>query len=69
MVAVENEPIRFDSLFALVANSKKEEDDKVCFLNVQKNLKIYSHKESRSLAKILINAYYVIKERGSCLMP
>ncbi|XP_070025814.1 uncharacterized protein [Nicotiana sylvestris] len=61
MMAVETEATKYDSLFALMAQSDKDEedeDDKVNFIDVQRNLKSYSSKKLRSLANVLIDAYY-----------
>lgn len=48
MVAIRNEPIRFDSFFSLMANSDNQEEDDAIFLDAEKNLKTYSRKELRS---------------------
>ncbi|XP_070002874.1 uncharacterized protein [Nicotiana sylvestris] len=60
-MAVETEAMKYDSLFALMAQSDEDEeneDDEVNFRDVQRNLKSYSSKKLRSLANILIDAYY-----------
>ncbi|XP_070025255.1 COP1-interactive protein 1-like [Nicotiana sylvestris] len=60
MMAVETEATKYDSLFALMAQSDndEDEDDEVNFRDVQRNLKSYSSKKLRSLSNVLIDAYY-----------
>ncbi|XP_070026185.1 uncharacterized protein [Nicotiana sylvestris] len=61
MMAVETEATKYDSLFALMAQSdedEEDEDDKVNFRDVQRNIKSYSSKKLRSLDNVLIDAYY-----------
>ncbi|XP_070013876.1 uncharacterized protein [Nicotiana sylvestris] len=61
MMVVETKASKYDSLFALMAQSnddKKDEDDEVNFRDVHRNLKSYSSKKLRSLANVLIDAYY-----------
>ncbi|XP_070019525.1 uncharacterized protein [Nicotiana sylvestris] len=61
MMAVETEAMKYDSLFMLMAQSdedEEDEDDEVNFRDVKRNLKSYSSKKLRSLANILIDAYY-----------
>ncbi|XP_070020839.1 protein GRIP-like [Nicotiana sylvestris] len=61
MMAVETEATKYDSLFVLMAQSdddEEDEDDEVNFRDVQRNLKSNSSKKLRSLANILIDAYY-----------
>ncbi|XP_070026394.1 structural maintenance of chromosomes protein 3-like [Nicotiana sylvestris] len=61
MMAVETEATKYDSLFALMAQSDDEEEDEndeVNFRDVQRNMKSYSSKKLRSLANVLIDAYY-----------
>ncbi|XP_070015011.1 GRIP domain-containing protein RUD3-like [Nicotiana sylvestris] len=60
-MAVETEVTKYDSLFALIAQSDEDEEDEVDevnFRDVQRNLKSYSSKKLRSLANILIDVYY-----------
>ncbi|XP_070028795.1 uncharacterized protein [Nicotiana sylvestris] len=61
-MAVETKATKYDSLFALMAQSdeddEEDEDDEVNFRNVQRNLKSYSSKKLRSLSNVLIDAYY-----------
>ncbi|XP_070009505.1 uncharacterized protein [Nicotiana sylvestris] len=60
-MAVITEATKYDSLFALMAQSDDDEDDEdaeVNFKDVQRNLKTYSSKKLRSLASVLIDAYY-----------
>ncbi|XP_070008414.1 structural maintenance of chromosomes protein 3-like [Nicotiana sylvestris] len=62
MMAVETETTKYDSLFALMAQSndddEEDEDDEVNFRDVQRNLKSYSSKKLRSLSNVLIDTYY-----------
>ncbi|XP_070014466.1 uncharacterized protein [Nicotiana sylvestris] len=62
MMVVESEAIKYDSLFALMAQSdddeEEDEDNEVNFRDVQRNLKSYSSKKLRSLSNVLIDAYY-----------
>ncbi|XP_070015172.1 MAR-binding filament-like protein 1 [Nicotiana sylvestris] len=61
MMAVETEATKYDSLFALMAQSdddEKDEEDEVNFRDVQRNLKSFSSKKLRSLSNVLIDAYY-----------
>ncbi|XP_070009362.1 spindle pole body protein pcp1-like [Nicotiana sylvestris] len=63
MLAVETEATKYDSLFALMAQSdddddEEDEEDAVNFKDVQRNLKSYSSKKLRSLSNVLIDAYY-----------
>ncbi|XP_070010888.1 uncharacterized protein [Nicotiana sylvestris] len=61
MMAVETEATKYESLFALMAQSdddEEDENDEVNFRDVQRNLKSYSSKKLRSLANVLIDAYY-----------
>ncbi|XP_070013531.1 uncharacterized protein [Nicotiana sylvestris] len=61
-MAVETEATKYDSLFMLMAQSdedEEDEDDEVNFRDVQKNLKSYPSKKLRSLANVLIDAYYM----------
>ncbi|XP_070026435.1 uncharacterized protein [Nicotiana sylvestris] len=61
MMAVETKATKYDSLFALMAQSddgEEDENDEVNFRDVQRNLKSYSYKKLRSLANVLIDAYY-----------
>ncbi|XP_070005425.1 golgin IMH1-like [Nicotiana sylvestris] len=61
MMAVETEATKYNSLFALMAQSDDDEeyeDDEVNFRDVQRNLKSYSSKKLRSLSNVLIDAYY-----------
>ncbi|XP_070025702.1 uncharacterized protein [Nicotiana sylvestris] len=61
MMVVETEASKYDSLFALMDQSdddEEDEDDEVNFRDVQRNLKSYSSKKLRSLANVLIDAYY-----------
>ncbi|XP_070007190.1 sporulation-specific protein 15-like [Nicotiana sylvestris] len=63
MMAVETEVTKYDSLFALMAQSDKDEedgDDEVNFRDVQRNMKSYSSKKLRSLVNVLIDAYYIL---------
>ncbi|XP_070008673.1 uncharacterized protein [Nicotiana sylvestris] len=61
-MAVETEAKKYDSLFALMAQSddddEEDEDDEVNFRDVQRNLKSYSSKKLKSLSNVLIDAYY-----------
>ncbi|XP_075112165.1 uncharacterized protein LOC142182112 [Nicotiana tabacum] len=54
MMAVESESTEYDSIFALMEKSD-DDDDKVNFLDVQRNLKSYSQKKLISLANVLID--------------
>ncbi|XP_070010839.1 WEB family protein At5g16730, chloroplastic-like [Nicotiana sylvestris] len=61
IMAVETEATKYDSLFALMAQSNDNEEyenDEANFRDVQRNLKSYSSKKLRSLANVLIDAYY-----------
>ncbi|XP_019246379.1 PREDICTED: uncharacterized protein LOC109226028 [Nicotiana attenuata] len=62
MMAVESEAAEYDSIFALMAKLDEDEEvddeDEVNFLDVQRNLKSYSHKKLTSLANVLIDAYH-----------
>ncbi|XP_070014925.1 uncharacterized protein [Nicotiana sylvestris] len=60
MMAMETEAAKYDSLFALMAqsNDDEDEDDEVNFRDFQINLKSYSSKKLRSLSNVLIYAYY-----------
>ncbi|XP_070016967.1 uncharacterized protein [Nicotiana sylvestris] len=62
MIVLETEATKYDSLFALMAQSydddEEDEDDEVNFRDVQRNLKSYSSKKLRSLSNVLIDAYY-----------
>ncbi|XP_070029342.1 uncharacterized protein [Nicotiana sylvestris] len=58
MMAVETEATKYDSLFVLMAQSDEDKEDEVNFRDVQRNLKFYSSKKLRSLANVLIDAYY-----------
>ncbi|XP_070009038.1 uncharacterized protein [Nicotiana sylvestris] len=58
MMAVEIEATKYDSLFALMAQADDDEDDGVNFRDIQRNLKSYSSNKLRSLANVLIDAYY-----------
>ncbi|XP_070030006.1 uncharacterized protein [Nicotiana sylvestris] len=62
MMAVETETMKYNSLFALMAQSDDDDeedvDDEVNFKDVQRNLKSYSSKKLRSLSNVLIDAYY-----------
>nr|XP_009797905.1 PREDICTED: uncharacterized protein LOC104244226 [Nicotiana sylvestris] len=57
MMAVESESTEYDSIFALMEKSD-DDDDKVNFLDVQRNLKSYSQKKLISLANVLIDTNY-----------
>ncbi|XP_070013281.1 uncharacterized protein [Nicotiana sylvestris] len=61
-MAVETKATKYDSLFALMAQSdddnEEDEDDEVNFRDVQRNLKSYSSKKLRSLSNVLIDVYY-----------
>ncbi|XP_070019389.1 uncharacterized protein [Nicotiana sylvestris] len=61
IMVVETEATKYDSLFVLMAQSnddEEDENDEVNFRDVQRNLKSYSSKKLRSLANVLIDAYY-----------
>ncbi|XP_070002702.1 uncharacterized protein [Nicotiana sylvestris] len=61
MMVVETEATKYDSLFAPMAqsdNDEEDENDEVNFRDVQRNMKSYSSKKLRSLANVLIDAYY-----------
>ncbi|XP_070014123.1 uncharacterized protein [Nicotiana sylvestris] len=61
MMAVKTKTTKYDSLFALMAQSndvEEDENDEVNFRDVQRNLKSYSSKKLRSLGNVLIDAYY-----------
>ncbi|XP_070026719.1 uncharacterized protein [Nicotiana sylvestris] len=61
MMVVETEATKYDSLFVLMAQSdddEEDEDDEVNFRDVQRNMKSYSSEKLRSLANVLIDAYY-----------
>ncbi|XP_070020513.1 structural maintenance of chromosomes protein 3-like [Nicotiana sylvestris] len=63
MMVVKIGATKYDSLFALMAQSdkdKEDKDDEVNFRDVQRNLKPYSYKKLRSLANVLIDAYYIL---------
>ncbi|MCD7472687.1 hypothetical protein HAX54_014013 [Datura stramonium] len=65
MFAQEDGPSIFDSIFALMAKSDGEYDEKASILDIQKNLKHYSQKELRALDNVLIDAYHgIINEKG-----
>ncbi|XP_070013896.1 uncharacterized protein [Nicotiana sylvestris] len=60
-MAIEREAVEYDSIFALMAKSDKDEDDdgdEVNFLDVQRNLKSYSQKKLISSANVLIDVYH-----------
>ncbi|XP_070026037.1 MAR-binding filament-like protein 1 [Nicotiana sylvestris] len=58
MMAVETKATKYDSLFALMAQSDDDdENDKVNFRDVQRNLKSHSSMKLRSLSNVLIDAY------------
>ncbi|XP_070017483.1 uncharacterized protein [Nicotiana sylvestris] len=60
-MAVETKAMKYDSLFALMAQSdddEEDEDNEVNFRDVQRNLKSYYSKKLRSLVNVLIDAYY-----------
>ncbi|XP_070026414.1 uncharacterized protein [Nicotiana sylvestris] len=59
-MAMETKAMKYDSLFALMAQSNDDdnEEDEVNFRDVQRNLKSYSSKKLRSLSNVLIDAYY-----------
>ncbi|XP_070002935.1 uncharacterized protein [Nicotiana sylvestris] len=70
MMAVETEATKYDSLFALMAQSdddEEDEDNEVNFRDVQRNLKSYSSKKLRSLANVLIDAYYSLDNNKEIL--
>nr|XP_009805035.1 PREDICTED: E3 ubiquitin-protein ligase BRE1-like [Nicotiana sylvestris] len=58
MMEVETEATKYDSLFALMAESDDDENDEVNFRDVQKKLKSYSSNKLRSLTNVLIDTYY-----------
>ncbi|XP_070014987.1 uncharacterized protein [Nicotiana sylvestris] len=60
MIAVESESTKYDSIFALIAQSDDEDDDDddVNFLDFQRNLKSYSPKKLMHLENVLIDAYH-----------
>ncbi|XP_070022282.1 uncharacterized protein [Nicotiana sylvestris] len=64
MMALKIEATKYDSLFALMAQSndddeeEEDEDDEVNFRDIQRNLKSYSSKKLKSLSNVLIDAYY-----------
>ncbi|XP_059310980.1 uncharacterized protein LOC132062420 [Lycium ferocissimum] len=68
MVAIENEATKYESIFALMAESETDDDYKkgeVNFHEVKKNLKVYSQNKLISLSNVLINAYHaLITEKG-----
>ncbi|XP_019265609.1 PREDICTED: probable protein phosphatase DDB_G0282105 [Nicotiana attenuata] len=62
-MAVETEATKYDSLFALMAQSdddEEDENDEVNSRDVQRNLKSYSSKKLMSLTNVLIDAYYIL---------
>ncbi|XP_070009605.1 COP1-interactive protein 1-like [Nicotiana sylvestris] len=65
MMAVETEEMKYDSMFALMAQSddddEEDEDNEINFRDVQRNLKSYSSKKLRSLSNVLIDAYYSLE--------
>ncbi|XP_070049073.1 uncharacterized protein [Nicotiana tomentosiformis] len=71
MVADNNGFSKNESIFALMAKSDDDKDnkeDEVSFLDVQRNLKTYSKKKLFSLANVLIDAYHsLINEKNSLI--
>uniref|UniRef100_A0A1U7VLS7 Uncharacterized protein DDB_G0283697-like n=1 Tax=Nicotiana sylvestris TaxID=4096 RepID=A0A1U7VLS7_NICSY len=72
MMVVESEETEYDSIFALMAQSDDDEDDdddEINFLDVQRNLKSYSHKKLIFLANVLIDAYHsLINDKDTLTM-
>ncbi|XP_070015295.1 uncharacterized protein [Nicotiana sylvestris] len=70
-MVVDNESSEYESIFVLVAKYDDDEDkeeDKVSFLDIQRNLKTYSKKKLMSLVNVLIDAYYnLINEKNSLI--
>ncbi|XP_060190430.1 uncharacterized protein LOC132619592 [Lycium barbarum] len=68
MMAVEDKPTKYESIFALMAKSEDEDDNEnqeVNFFDVQKNLKNYSQKKFISLTNVLIDTYHsLINEKN-----
>lgn len=57
MMAIEDNDMSFNSMFAFMSKSNKDEEDEVTFLDIKKNLKDYNLKELRSLENILIDSF------------
>ena len=57
MVAVHEEEIVFNEMFALMAHTENEEEDnQVTLLDMKNDLDKYSLKKLRTLAKVMINS-------------
>ncbi|XP_070028736.1 uncharacterized protein [Nicotiana sylvestris] len=70
MMAVKSEANKYDSIFALMAQSDDDEDDdndEVNFRDVKRNLKSYSLKKLMSLANVLIDVYHSLVDDKDAL--
>ncbi|XP_060216297.1 uncharacterized protein LOC132643781 [Lycium barbarum] len=67
-MAIEDEPMKYESIFALMDKSEDKDDnenEEVNFFDVQKNLKNYSQDKLISLANVLIDTYHsLINEKN-----
>lgn len=68
MLALEDEPTRFDSLFSLMDTFDEDDDDEISFLDVQQNLNTYSWKKLSSLANVLKDCYCGLANKKDSLI-